>query len=278
MCPYHGWTYGLDGALVGAPEMAKTGGFEFARCRLPEVRSEVWQGFVFINFDQESAPLGPALTGLDKLVANFRLAEMQAVRRMPFEMGCGWNWKLMCDNFMEPYHHIGTHKDSLEPLMPGRMAVTIDSDGPWSVVRMPYREGKSVFAAGPNSITGMPPIAGLEIGERDALTLVNVYPASLIALCGDHMEFYRLFPLGPEAFELEKVFCALPETVARPSFADELRRMVENFVEFRDEDIDICRAVQRGLGSRYAEPAVLCHLETTIGQFARYLAERVSAP
>jgi len=60
-CPYHAWTFALDGRLVGAPHMDGVEGFERSDCGLPELRSELWEGWIFVNFDPEAAPLGPRL-------------------------------------------------------------------------------------------------------------------------------------------------------------------------------------------------------------------------
>src|SRR5262249_42611111 len=110
VCPYHNWTYALDGRLLGAPEMTGSPGLDPAGCRLPTVRSEIWEGFVFVSFDPDARPLGPALAPLAPLVQPYGLPAMKTVKSVPFEMECDWNWKLMCENFMEPYHHLGTHR------------------------------------------------------------------------------------------------------------------------------------------------------------------------
>src|SRR5262245_45407552 len=79
VCPYHTWTYALDGRLLGAPEMRETPGFDPAACRLPGLRSEVWEGFVFVSFDPEAPALGPSLAGLAALCRNYDLAGLKTV-------------------------------------------------------------------------------------------------------------------------------------------------------------------------------------------------------
>ncbi len=278
VCPYHNWTYALDGRLLGAPEMNHTPGFDGSQCRLPAIRSEVWEGFIFVNFDAAAPPLGPALAPLTALVRNYDLTAMKTVRTVPFDMECAWNWKLMCENFMEPYHHVGTHRKSLEPHLPARLAVTLDPVGPFSVVHMPYR---TRGASADGDRWGMPPfpeIGRLTADERRRVTLLHVFPLGLITLLSDHVEFYRVFPEGPGRIRLEKLICVPPETAARPTFDREVGRLIDGFLTIRDEDVAICRAVQRGLVSRFAEPGRLCHLEEAIGQFARYVAGRIPDP
>jgi len=275
VCPYHSWTYALDGRLLGAPEMSQTPRFDAAGCRLPTVRSEVWEGFVFVNLDSAARPLGPALAPLAALVRNYDLAAMQTARSVPFEMACDWNWKLMCENFMEPYHHLGTHRKSLEPLMPARLSATLELDGPFSVVHMRYRARDE--AADPEGwgVPSLPLLQGLAPEEQRRVTLLHVYPIGLITLLPDHVEFYRVFPEGPARIRLEKLICVPPETSTRATFDGEVRPLIEGFLTIRDEDVAICRAVQRGLASRFAERGQLSHLEKAIGQFARYLEARM---
>lgn len=275
VCPYHTWTYALDGRLLGAPEMSQTPHFDPGSCRLPSLRTEVWEGFLFVNFDAEAPPLGPSLASLARVVHNFDLAGMKTVRSVPFDMDCSWNWKLMCENFMEAYHHLGTHRKSLEPLMPARLSVTPDADGPFSVVHMRYRGGDGSADRDRWGAPLLPVNERVSEEERGRATLVHIFPTGLITLLPDHMEFYRLCPEGPTRIRLEKLICVSPEVRSRATFEAEMAQLIEGFVTIRDEDVAICRAVQQGLASRFAEPGRLCHLERPIGQFARYVEGRV---
>jgi hypothetical protein len=99
----------------------------------------------------------------------------------------------------------------------------------------------------------------------------------LLTLLPDHVELYRMFPEGPGRIHLEKLICVPPGVAARPTFEAGMAQIVQGFLTIRDEDITICKAVQEGLGSRFAEPGRLSHLEKAIWQFARYVAARVAA-
>jgi hypothetical protein len=107
------------------------------------------------------------------------------------------------------------------------------------------------------------------------VTLLHVYPLGLITLLPDHMEFYRVGPEGPVRIRLEKLICVPPETPSRATFDHEVRQLIDGFLKIRNEDVAICRTVQRGLASRFAERGQLSHLEKAIGQFARYLEARI---
>lgn len=107
-CPYHLWTYSLKGELVGAPLMDEARGFDKRKVCLPKLRVEVWEGFIFVNFDLTAAPLGPKLAPVSAALANYRLSELRS--RILEERECPFNWKFMLDNFMEFYHVMGLHK------------------------------------------------------------------------------------------------------------------------------------------------------------------------
>src|SRR5262245_56997388 len=111
-CPYHLWTYGLDGRFRAAPFMD---GADLSQCDLPRYAVEEWAGFVFVNLDRRAKPLAPVLEGLGIPVAE--LARFRTGFQIPFEHD--WNWKVMVENFAESYHHIGAHAQSLQPIWPG---------------------------------------------------------------------------------------------------------------------------------------------------------------
>jgi hypothetical protein len=159
--------------------------------------------------------------------------------------------------------------------MPARRSVTLEPDGPYAVVHMRYREGDRSTEHDRWGASALPMLGGLSEEERNRATLVHVFPTGLITLLPDHVEFYRLFPEGPSRIRLEKLLCVSPGAAVRDTLDAEMAQIVKGFVTIRDEDIAICRAVQEGLGSRFAEPGRLCYLEKAIWQFARYVATRV---
>ena len=112
-CPYHAWTYGLDGALLGAPYMDKAA---LGGIALPPLALETWQGLVFVNLDAAAPPLAPDLTALEPRIAPLVLERQQTVLCEDLEMAC--NWKLLVENFCESYHVFSVHKATLEKTTP----------------------------------------------------------------------------------------------------------------------------------------------------------------
>lgn len=264
-CPYHLWTYALDGRLLGAPEMQRAEGFDAAACRLPEVRSEVWEGWLFVCFDPEAAPLGPALEPLRRRVAAWRLGDMRVVGE-PLEFDSPWNWKLMVENFIESYHHFGIHADTLEPIFPARTTFVDDEEGPFVVLRNPTRA-----ELGPVPSL-LPSLAGLSAAQQSELVVCCVFPLHLFALSSDHAVWYQMEPLAVDRFRLRIHLCLPPEVAADPAHAAAIQELRAALEAIHRQDIVACAGVQAGLRSRFAAVGRLSHLEKGLWLFHRYIA------
>lgn len=262
-CQYHLWTYALDGRLLGAPEMARTPGFDKATCRLPEVRTEVWQGWVFINFDLDAAPLAPQLATLGTLLAPYDLARMRALEPLVFESA--WNWKIMVENFVESYHHIGPHAQTLQPTVPAAGTWVGDTDGPYLVLHNPTGDGSSPAI--------LPPIDGLPEALRNEFLVCAVLPCHLFSANPDSLVWYQIEPHAIDRFTLRIHVCVPPEHLH-----DERAAMLREFVEaVHREDVVLCSAVQRGVQGRLAARGPLSHLERALAQLHAWLDARLAA-
>ena len=250
VCPYHHWTYGLDGGLRGAPLMQGTQGFDRARCALPELRTETWQGFLFVSLDPDPRPFTDALSGLDERLESAALTKMVSLAILDFDSP--WNWKVMVDNFMESYHHLGIHRDTLQKTNPANTTYGADVNGPFSLLENPGVEG------------------------ADSFLVVQVFPTLLLSAIGNaafavwyemqidrHDHFHlRIHVLAPaELAKTEGIAKALSDTV----------------MKIHLQDIPPCEAVQRGLASRLWQPGPLNSREACLTRFHNYLADQMGA-
>ncbi len=275
-CPYHSWTYGLDGRLAGAPEMDRTPGFSPAKCALPGPKIEIWEGFVFVNFEPKAKPLAPRLAGLARHFRAYRIADQRGVRS--FEFVVDWNWKVMCENFIEIYHHIGAHRLSLEPVLPARLGRTEPAEGPYTIMHSPPKKGVEAtgWMAGGGG-AALPPIAALSGEQANLTTFAHGFPAHLMSFFRDRIEYYLIFPEGPARTRIRKVICVLPETAAHPDFEAGIATIAEQFLAFRQEDVMVNDGVMRGVRSRYAPRPIFSHLEETVARFAGYVRAQAGA-
>ncbi len=257
VCPYHRWTYELNGQLRSAPMMQEVKNFDPQACALPRLRVELWNGFVFATLDNAAPALAPQLSALTDQLRPYDFEALEVVDSIEFDSP--WNWKLLVENFMEAYHHIGTHRDSLEPIYPARAARVPDNDGaPWALLVMPARE-----AAG-----------AAEGGEEDALVAGVVFPACLFAAGGATAVWYQVLPRGHDAMTLVIHLLARPDAWAAMDDAGRAgQRELVRAVHL--EDIEANRGPWQGLHSALAAQGRLSAHEKALWQFNQFWVNRL---
>lgn len=266
-CPYHSWAYDTTGALAAAPLMEGAEGFEPGACRLPQIRSEVWEGFVMANLDPEAAPFAPQVEGLRAAFANYDLAGMVVARTLTYESD--WNWKVLVENFMEAYHHIGPHAQTFEPVFHARDSSVPDADGPWSILRMPPAEPH----ASPDAL-----VQGLDPSQQGALFAAVAYPHLMFAPHDNGMAWYQLFPTSAGRLTL-KVHVCLP---GHARALDDYEAIADAAAAFTDhihrEDIAANDLVWRGLTAPMTRQGRLSPLERAIWQMNQWWLGAMTAP
>lgn len=263
-CPYHAWTYRTDGSLVGAPMMDEVE-FDKTRCRLPEFKREIWQGWIFVNFDEDAEALAPRLAPLAKLFDRYRMGDMVATDTASYDSR--FNWKVLVENFMESYHHIATHRNTLEPIFPAKESWALDNEGPYSVLRMP-----SVVEGGPLEL---PSVEGLEDFEERTLQAAVVYPFHLFALSPDSMSWYQILPDEVGRFELRIHTCFPRTTFEDPSVGASCQVLRDLTKAVHAEDIAACEAVWQGVSAEGVPPGRLHRLEKAIWQMNQWWIGRM---
>jgi choline monooxygenase len=258
-CGYHGWSYGLDGRLLGAPEFDGVRDFRREEIALPAFRVETWMGLVFASLDPEAAPLGETLDALADLPRRRPLPGMRRAHRKEWTVEC--NWKVYVDNYLEGYHIPIVHPGLFRELDYPRYST--ETKRRYSIQHAPVR------AAAPGR---------LRSGEGDEAEYYWIYPNLMLNVYPDNFSTNLILPLGPErTITLFEWFFRDPDDAA-------VRKTVEQTVAFSDEiqleDIAICEAVQRGLRSRtYDRGRYSVRRENGVHHFHRlYAAAMGSAP
>jgi phenylpropionate dioxygenase-like ring-hydroxylating dioxygenase large terminal subunit len=271
-CPYHWWTYDLDGRLVAAPEMARTNNFSKADIRLPQLKVEVWKGFVFVNFDPDAAPLAPRLTALDAVLEPYGFEEMVTVepQRVP---GLPFNWKIMVENFMEGYH-------------PDRLHHGIHDFAPSSrVYYAPYTEGDGAIHGGirtaepdggfnPMAKAIFPIIEGLTDEQRRTQLFLFVPPSLLIGVQPDSAFWFTVQPRRPDSHDLSMAYLFPRETTELPVFEELLDVAVRGVELFNNQDLPANTAIQHGMASQFAPRGRYSWQEEVLAHFNKWLLER----
>jgi phenylpropionate dioxygenase-like ring-hydroxylating dioxygenase large terminal subunit len=264
VCPYHHWTYELDGALRSAPMMDGVEGFDAAACRLPALRLEAWQGFVFVNRDPQAAPLAPQLEGLAKALEPYQYDRLQVVDTIEFDSP--WNWKILVENFMEAYHHIGPHRNTFEPVYPARRSLVEDNGGaPWTLLRMP-----GIDTDGTEDATTSP---GRDETAHQLLA-ANVYPTLLFAVSDTGAAWYQLEPRAHDAMNL-KIHYLMPPEAAGALDAEGRAATMEFVRAIHVEDISVNEGPWRGLHAGLTAQGRLSLFEGAIWQLNQLWLDRI---
>ena len=267
VCAYHGWVYGTDGRLVAAPLMEGSTGFEKGRCALPEYRCELWQGFIFVNLDDDAAPLVPQLHEADAMLANYKTDEL--VTGFSYDTIWEGNWKLATENGMEFYHHMGLHGTTLEADIPARMA-TMDpapASGRFTHTRCGYAPASLDRAEG----FGNWPRPGCSFSERERTTAyaIGLFPNISLAMSTATHNWLSFIPLGPERTRVVGGFVVAPEMAAQTRVMAESNELVHRVNE---EDGQATWRLQQVMRSTKAAAGPLNVREGTVAQFYKYLA------
>jgi phenylpropionate dioxygenase-like ring-hydroxylating dioxygenase large terminal subunit len=266
-CPYHLWKYDLTGQLVSAPLMDQAADFDVGECQLPAVRCEIWQGFVFVNLDAEALPLAPRLTELESLISPYGAGSLVVAASTEFDSP--WNWKILVENFMEAYHHIGPHKDTFQPTYPANDShVTAASDHSWSVLHMPSKPSLS-------QDTPWPALPGLESEHYASLEACLVSPTLLFA-CNDYMVvWYQLLPTRQDQMTLKIHLLVQPEIAGDPLYTDAIAEVLEGARFIHGEDIPVNEGPWLGYQALLTRQGRLSLLEASIWHMNQWWADRM---
>lgn len=274
LCPYHFWSYDLDGQLKGAPEMSKSACFSRKDVCLPQFRTEVWEGFIFVTFSDTIAPVAERFEALHRNVGPWRMGELEVV--VEAEWDCKFNWKVLFENFMEPYHHMGAHSKTFEPMLPARGCWTEDWHPHYTSAHLPLApELQEKVKAGTADPTRFPPIVTLRPEDHLEWSVHGGYPTFLLFNAPDRVYWYRIIPDGPEHMTLLTTMLVRPEAKDDAKFAENIEAERALLNTFHMEDMEMCEAVQKGMRSKVFTPGRLCHLEKPVWLAQRFLAGKI---
>ena len=266
VCPYHAWTYNLDGSLRGAPAMARNEGFCKEDVKLPAVRVEDWQGWIMVTLNPEATPVAERLAGVDRLVGHLPMADYREVFREEFRWDT--NWKVLAENFMESYH------------LPVCHAGTIG--GASDLNKMECPEGEEAFNYHWIVKNDLVPLAlahpsntVLQGDDRRITWLLAIYPALLITLTPGYFWYLSLTPDGPGSVRVLFGGGMSAEWMADPEADAHLAKVKALLDDVNVEDKGCVEKVWKGLCAGMSAPGALSHLERPNYDFARYIASRM---
>jgi Rieske 2Fe-2S family protein len=269
-CPYHAWTYQLDGALRTAPFLEDGDGFCREDLPLFHAAVESWGGFVFLRLDAAPGPsLLSQLGGAVERVKRYPLAELRTARRIVYDVAA--NWKVILENYNECYHCGPVHPELCRVVPAFKQQGGADLDWDRGV---PHREGAWTFTMSGTSTRR--PFPGLNEDELIRHKGELLYPNFMLSLAAEHAAAFTLWPRGPGQTTVICDFLFHPAEMARPDF-DPM-----DAVEFWDitnrQDWVICESVQRGMSSRVFTHGFYAPMESLSLDIRRYISDRLPSP
>jgi Rieske 2Fe-2S family protein len=270
-CPYHAWTYTLDGELRTAPFLEEEEGFRREDFPLWPVGVETWGGFFFVNLSPleaaaEGRTLLQQLGAVPERLSRYPLAELRTAQRISYDVGA--NWKVLLENYNECYHCAGVHPElcKVVPAFKQKGGSQLDWDR-----GIPHREGAWTFTR--SGTTSRAPFAGLNDDERTRHKGELIYPNFLLSLSAEHVAAFTLWPHGAEHTTIICDFLFHPDEMATPGFDP------SDAVEFWDlvnrQDWRICEGVQAGMRARVFEHGYYAPMESASLDIRRYVRERL---
>lgn len=266
VCPYHGWTYNLDGTLRGAPLMKQTPGFCKEDYRLQPIRCEEWLGWIYITLDPHIDPVKERLKPLEALISRYCMEDYTECFRETHVWNT--NWKVLAENFMESYHLPVCHAGTV-----GRHSKLDEMNCPPGAAAFNYHwiTKEASLPIG----NAHPSNTRLEGDWRRTTVLLTIYPSHLITLTPGYFWYLSLHPRGVGQVHITYGGGLSPEFIADPESEQYKISMKTLLDEVNVEDQRCTEKVFRGLNASAATPGHLSYLERPIYDFTQYLAERL---
>jgi glycine betaine catabolism A len=264
-CGYHGWTYGLDGGLIGAPHMHD--GFRREEFPLNRVHVDVWDGHIFINLGSEPAPLVNQLEDLPRKFLHWQMAELCTVRRIQYEVKA--NWKLIMLNYNECLHCPILH--------PALSAITDYLSGENDELHRGYIGGSMDFQGSAQTMSRdgklrRAYLPGLTADERNKVYYYAIFPNLFLSLHPDYVMSHTLWPRAVDRTDVVCEWHFHPDEMVKPGFK------ADDAVEFWDitnrEDWAISELSQAGIKSRVYKPGPYSRCESLPHAFDQMVLDR----
>ena len=272
-CRYHAWTYGLDGRLLGAPNVLNDTQFDRTTYGLLPVALQVWEGFVWLNLTDVPAPIatqvhGPIVERFGHYApfARYALGKLQVGKTITYDVQA--NWKLVIENFMECYH-CGLMHPELCQLLPGFRSGKTYADGDAAILA----ESAEAF-----TITGKasrPPLPGLLAEDLRRYYGIVLLPNMLLNLLDDHVVVHTLYPAEPKRTHVICQWLFDAQAMSRPDF--DPMDAVEIFDLVNRQDWEVCELTQLSMTSKaFRSGGVYVPAERHIREFADFVLEHIA--
>ncbi|MAU21215.1 MAG: (2Fe-2S)-binding protein [Martelella sp.] len=267
-CPYHAWTYSLDGSLRGAPAMEKNDSFCKNDVSLPAIRSEEWLGWIMVTLDPDLPSVTETLADVDTLVGYLNMGDY--VQTFSEEHRWNTNWKILAENFMESYHLPMCHAGTIGGASKLQDMVCPEGFPGFNYHHILKDDSVPLALAHPSN-------TALEGDQRRRTWLLAIYPSLMITLTPGYFWYLSLLPDGPGGVKILYGGGLSPEYMNDPKAEEHFAALKGLLDHVNEEDRGCTERVWKGLQSKFAKPGALSHLERPNYEFATWISNKVSA-
>jgi choline monooxygenase len=270
VCPYHAWTYDPQGKVIGAGHMGgRDPAFDKKQYRLPEIRTEIWEGWVYVTLNPDAPSVASLLAPLLPVVKNYGMESYIPVIHQDHTWAT--NWKLLNENFMEGYHLPVAHKATVGAWFPVEDTVFPEAVHDAFTYQTFTKDENARYGRAHPSNTR------LQGSERFTSILPTIFPTHMYVLAPDHLWYLSLRPEGTGHVHLRFGIALAPEV--HEALGEGRDAWVKELADFFDrvnaEDKFVVEGIYQGSKAPYASRGPLSWLEREIHDFARYLAKRL---
>ena len=266
VCPYHAWTYNLDGSLRGAPAMAGNQAFCKDQIALPKIRCQDWLGWIMVSLNPDAPDPHESLQEVENLVGYLDMGSYRETFRESFRWRT--NWKVLAENFMESYHlpvcHAGTIGGSVD-----LMKMTCPEGSPAFNYHFIVKNDSIPLSLAHPDNTQL-------VGDQRRITwLLSIYPSLMITLTPGYFWYLCLTPDGVDHVNVLYGGGMSADWCADPKAEGYLKTVKALLDDVNIEDKDCVEKVYAGIEAGLSAPGPLSHLERPNFEFAQYLASRI---
>ena len=265
VCPYHAWSYKLNGELRNAPGFDRLDSFDPAGFGLTELRVVDWHGWLFVDPSGQDGDFADHVAGTEEIISPYRPEDLTVVARHSYELAT--NWKVIVENYQECYHCPSIHPE-LSRISQPTSGENIEMPGDWMGGWMSMIDEAETMSLSGRS--GGVAIKGLSEQELRSVMYLVGFPNLLVSLHPDYIMTHTMTPLSVDRTHVECDWAFPREAADRPGFDPSYA------VDFWDltnrQDWAACESVQRGLSSPHAKPGPLALEEDGVYQFVTRIA------
>lgn len=277
-CPYHAWTYALDGKLIAAPNLASLkdasgAGIDRYEYGLVPVALTEWLGYAWVCLADEPPSFADEVIGAvthrlgdPDAIDHYDVASLSVGRRVVYDVAA--NWKLIVENFMECYHCATIHPELTEVLPEFAQGLAAQY-----YVGHGAEFGTEVSGFTIDGSAGFDTLPGVTDDQDRRYYAITIKPTVFVNLVPDHIIFHRMYPIAPDRTIVECDWLYTADVVEQ---GRDVSRSVELFHRVNEQDFDACERTQPAMSSRaYRNGGVLVPSEHHIAEFHEWVVSRV---